>query len=159
MSKPPIHGRHRTVSASTILDAAGAALARIKQEDGLTDADLGAALGKSEDQAAKYRTGLACMDMVTFIRGIERWGGRFGNPVGSLVGIKLVDLDAGASTDRQKVSALSRLVARLNEALENDEIVDDDELGAVERAVEEAGQAIDHYRQRVRFGASAGQGH
>ena len=57
MSAPSIHGK--VVPASAILTALGDALSRIRQEDRLTWADLGAVLGKSEDQAAKYADGSA----------------------------------------------------------------------------------------------------
>jgi len=64
-------------SASAVLDAIASELTVIKHEDGLTDADLGRILGKSEDQAAKYRTGLAEMGIVAFAAGKREWNGRF----------------------------------------------------------------------------------
>ena len=64
-------------SASHVLQAIAAELSTIKHEDGLTDADIGRVLGKSEDQAAKYRTGLAEMGIVAFAAGKREWNGRF----------------------------------------------------------------------------------
>lgn len=54
MPSDTIHGKPPSFSASNILDTFAADLATIKREDRLTYADLGALLGKSEDQAAKY---------------------------------------------------------------------------------------------------------
>jgi len=69
--------RRTAYSASNAVDALAMALTEIKEQDHLTDADIGAVLGKSDDQAAKYRTGLATMDAVTFGRGKREWNGRF----------------------------------------------------------------------------------
>lgn len=56
-------------SASAVLDAIAAELTVIKHEDGLTYADIGRVLGKSEDQAAKYCAGFADMGVVSFAAG------------------------------------------------------------------------------------------
>ena len=69
--------RRTAFSASNVVDAIAVALTEIKHDDCLTDADIGALLGKCDDQAAKYRTGLATMDAVTFGRAKREWGGRF----------------------------------------------------------------------------------
>lgn len=77
MGNPTI-GRNRSVfSASHAVEALANALSRIKSEDGLTFADMGAMLGKSGDQAAKYCDGSATMDAVTFGRAKREWNGRF----------------------------------------------------------------------------------
>lgn len=50
--------QHRTVfSGSNVLNALATALSEIKDADDLTDADMGALLGKSADQARAYRRG------------------------------------------------------------------------------------------------------
>lgn len=77
MTDPTIHGNRASFSASAALSAIGRALSQIKAEDGLTYADLGALLGKSDDQAAKYCEGTAVMDAITFARGKREWGRRF----------------------------------------------------------------------------------
>ena len=77
MSRPTIHGRMTVFSASNALDCIGRALHEIKHEDGLTWEDVGAVLGVSDDQAAKYASGTASMSAVTFLRGWREWNGRF----------------------------------------------------------------------------------
>lgn len=67
----------RVFSASAVLDAVAADLSAIKEQDGLTDADIGRVVGKSEDQAAKYRTSLAEMGIVAFAAAKREWNGRF----------------------------------------------------------------------------------
>lgn len=77
MSKPLIHGNGRVVSASQILEQIGNALGRIRQDERLTWADIGAHLGKSEDQAAKYADATAEMGAVAVFRAWDLWGERF----------------------------------------------------------------------------------
>ena len=77
--------RERPVfSASSVLDVIGRDLSLIKSQDCLTYADLGAVLGKSEDQAAKYCEGSAAMDVVTFARAWREWNGRFAGGLAAL---------------------------------------------------------------------------
>lgn len=150
MSAPSIHGKYRSVPASKLLEALATSLSAIKDEDGLTDADLGAELGKHEDTAAKYRTALADMPATVLLRGISRWDGRFINRALALVGGKFVALESSEMSDRQGVTALMRAVLSLQEALEDDDIVDDAELAERRTLVEAAGQVIDRYRERLR---------
>lgn len=145
---PRIHRTYRSVSASEMMEAIGESLSAIKSEDGLTDADLGAELGKSEDQAAKYRTSLAEMPATVFIRACRRWNGRFANRVFGLFGGKLVMLDPGAGSDRAGQTALMRAVLALQDALEDD-VLDDVELVQRRAIIEEAGRAIDRWRNRL----------
>lgn len=84
MPDQPIHGNRPVFSASAALEAIGNALSEIKKDDRLTYADIGAVLGKSEDQAAKYCDGSATMDAVTFARGKREWNGRFTGPLDRL---------------------------------------------------------------------------
>lgn len=148
MSRPHIHGRYRTVPASKMLNALGESLEAIKREDGATDADLGAVLGKSDDAAARYRTALAEMPVVSFLRGCREWDGRFANGVLSLVGMKLTPLDANDGCDRQAVTALCSLLAKKSAALENDGVIDDQELEDMWPELEAAARHIDRLRQR-----------
>lgn len=77
MTNPTIAGKRPAYSASNALAALGRALSEIKAEDGLTWSDVGAILGVSDDQAAKYADGTAAMNAVTFGRGKREWNGRF----------------------------------------------------------------------------------
>lgn len=102
-------------SASAVLDAVASELTTIKHEDGLTDADLGRVLGKSEDQAAKYRTGLADMGLVSYAAGKREWNGRFTGALDRLC----VESRPVVSSDQQALTALADLTARLAKALED----------------------------------------
>jgi hypothetical protein len=105
-------------SASAVLDAVAAELSTIKHEDNLTDADLGRVLGKSEDQAAKYRTGLAEMGIVAFAAAKREWNGRFTGALDRLC----AESRPIASDDRPILTALFDLGSRLSKALEDGEI-------------------------------------
>jgi hypothetical protein len=155
MTKPTIHGRHRTISASMLLDTLGESLAAIKDEDRATDDDLGAVLGKSDDQAAKYRVGLAEMGVVAFLRGCEKWDGRFANGVLNKLGMKLVPLDAGQADAHTSVSSLMKAVLSLHEAAADDGVFDDVELAQRRSLIEDAGKVLDGLRERLTLKAVA----
>jgi hypothetical protein len=117
MNKPLIHGIHRAVSASQILQQLGDALSRIRQEDRLTWADIGAHLGKSEDQAAKYADGTAEMGAVACFRAWNLWGERFCGGAKSLFVKSHNDHDA-----RMAQSCVLRAALALAEALEDGDL-------------------------------------
>ncbi len=118
MSARQSTGSRPVFSASAVLDAIASELSTIKHEDGLTDADLGRVLGKSEDQAAKYRAGLAEMGVVAFAAAKREWNGRF---TGALD--RLCEESRPASVcDHSTLTALLDLGARLAKALEDGEI-------------------------------------
>lgn len=150
MTAPHFHGRYRTIPATLLLDTLGQSLAAIKTEDGATDADLGAVLGKSEDRAAAYRAGSGDMGIVSFLRGCREWDGRFANAVLALVGMRLEPLDADVGSDRASFTAVCELLTGLAAALEDDNIVDDEELRQLAPAIEKAGRHIDRLRSRLR---------
>jgi len=145
VSSPAIHRSYRVASASKLVEALADRLTVIKEEDGLTDADLGAVMHKGADQGAKYRTGLAEMGAVAFLRGCERWNGRFANDALALVGMKLVPLDAEPVSDRALQTRLAKLMLELSVALE-DGVIDDLEAARMKRTLIEAGEAIDARR-------------
>jgi hypothetical protein len=97
-------------------------LTEIKSVDDLTDADIGAILGKSGEQAAKYRTGLAEMGIVSFARGMREWGGRF---TGSLDRLCMGSRDTGVD-DRSCQSAILRAGLVLSIAMEDGGICAED---------------------------------
>jgi hypothetical protein len=149
MPKPTIVPRRGIVPASALLEAVGNDLTSIKSTDGLTDVDLGAALGVCDDQAGKYRSGLATMSLVTFLRGCQTWNGRFANGALGMLGMKLVDLESTSETDRSTLTTLTRLLLEMSVALEDDGLIDDAELKAMKTSLEEAGRSIDRLRQRL----------
>lgn len=148
MSTPPIVGRYRTVPASRLLDQLGDSLDAIKREDGLTDVDLGRVLGKSDDQAGKYRNGTADMGVVSLLYGIREWDGRFVNDVLALLGHKISPIETSAATDRDAMPALTGLLHEIATALADDGKIDDRELDHMWPALQEAGRAIDALRNR-----------
>jgi hypothetical protein len=148
MSHPLIVRAARLVSASKLIEALGSSLSRIKAEDELTDSDIGGALGKGTDQGAKYRTGLAEMGVVAFLRGCERWNGRFANDVLAEVGMKLVPIHTAEVTDQSLQTRLSKLMFEVSVALEDGKI-DDLEIARMKRTLVEAGEAIDCFRGKA----------
>ncbi|WP_267386517.1 hypothetical protein [Sphingomonas sp. GC_Shp_3] len=145
-----IHSRFRTVSASLLLDTLGRSLATIKREDEATDADLGAVLGKSPDRAEAYRKGAGDMGVVSFLRACGKWDGRFANDALALVGMKLIPIETGEGADREIVTALAELLAKVGAAVERDGNIHDDKLADMSRVLNTAGKHIDRLRDRRR---------
>lgn len=114
MNKPLIHGKARAVPASKILEELGNALSRIRQEDRLTWADIGAHLGKSEDQAAKYADGSAEMGAVACFKAWDLWGERFSGGAKALFERPFEKHDA-----HRAQSCVLRAALALAEALED----------------------------------------
>jgi len=117
MSTPRFHGSTRALSASQILEAAGNALGRIRQEDGLKWADIGAVLGKSEDQAAKYADGSAEMGLVAYIRAKIVFNGRFTGELDELIGKTKPNEDG-----QQAQSCILKAALALSVALEDGDL-------------------------------------
>ncbi len=90
MSGGKFHRLDRTISGSFLLEKLGDSLREIKNEDRLTDADLGRVLGKHADSVSTYRGGDGDMGVVSFLFGCEKWDGRFANPVLRHLGVKMV---------------------------------------------------------------------
>jgi len=126
-------------SASSVLEAIASELTVIKHEDGLTDADIGRVLGKSEDQAAKYRTGLAEMGIVAFAAGKREWNGRF---TGALERLCVESRPAGMP-GRTIESRVLKAALALSIALEDDNEIDAKEVRANRATIEAARDALD----------------
>lgn len=138
MSAPLIYRSRAVYSASNAVQAIADALTQIKAEDGLTDADIGAVLGKSDDQAAKYRTGLATMDAVTFGRGKSYWNGRFTGPFDRLC----VDSRPAKIDDHGTLTTILDLSAKLSVALADGRI-EPHEVQQYRSELENARDALD----------------
>jgi hypothetical protein len=134
-----------------MLETIGESLDRIKKEDGLTDVDLGRVLGKSDDQAGKYRAGAADMGIVSLLLGCREWDGRFINDALGLFGMKVVTVESSAVTDRETLTALTGLLNEVAIALADDGKIDDRELASMRTELEAAGRAIDTLRERLRL--------
>lgn len=138
MTAPRIHGNRTPYSASNVLNALGRALHEIKAQDALTWADMGAILGKSDDQAAKYAEGTATMDVITFGRARREWNGRFTGYFDMLCEESRV----GKVCDYSALTAVLDLANRLAVALENGEI-EPEEVRENRKHLEAARDAID----------------
>jgi hypothetical protein len=138
MPDPLIHGKRPVFSASSVLDAISRSLSEIKAEDRLTYSDLGALLGKSEDQAAKYCDGSATMDAVTFARAKREWNGRFTGYFDRLC----VESRPTVHTDRQAQSSVLEAALALSKALEDDNAIDRDEVRQNRTTLESARDAL-----------------
>lgn len=134
-------------SASNALDAVARAINEIKHEDCLTWADIGAVLGKSDDQAAKYAEGSATMDFVTFGRARHYWGTRFTHYFDQLCGAV-----PAKSDERHILTTILSAAGRISEALENDETVDAVEVAANRKVLSEAFDALGGLLQKVEMG-------
>ncbi|WP_420137872.1 hypothetical protein [Sphingomonas sp.] len=137
MSGPTIHGK--TLTASAILREVGNDLSLIRQQDGLTWADLGKVLGRSDDQAAKYADGSAEMGIVAFGFGRREWGTRF---TGSLDRL-LMGCRVDAECDRGRQSHVLRAALALSVALEDDDQITPDEVRANRATIENAIGALE----------------
>lgn len=152
-TKPQIHGRRSSFSASKAIERVGEDLEAIKKDDGLTWGDIGRVLGKSEDQASKYANGLAEMSVTSFLLGCREWNGRFANGVLSLIGMKLTETNAETTSDSEKLCRILRLAHLISAAmtdLETPGAIDDVELREIgSEALDEASRAIDALRARL----------
>lgn len=138
-------GSKPVFSASAAIECIARALTEIKAQDELTDADIGAVLGKSEDQAAKYRTGLATMDAVTFARGKREWNGRFTGYLDNLC----VMSRPGKVDDRQGHTSLLEAALAFSVALQDGEFSPDEVL-ANRSTLENARDAIEAQLRKLR---------
>ena len=145
MTKPTIHGNRGTLTASIIRAAIAQDLSQIKHEDGLTFADIGRILGKSEDQAAKYCDGTACMDAVTYSFARDEWNGRFTGTLDALIEARKPQ----GATDRQKLSAILGCAQEVALALEDDDQVCSNDVRKARRKLEAGREAIDELLRKL----------
>ena len=136
--------RKPVFSASAVLEAIASELSTIKHEDGLTDADIGRVLGKSEDQAAKYRTGLAEMGIVAFAAGKREWNGRLTGALDRLC----VDSRPGKVDDRKAQCTILEAALALSVALA-DGNVSREEVRANRATLEAARDAIEEQLRKL----------
>lgn len=148
MSDRVIPPAHKTVSGLKLVETLGESLSRIKHEDSLTDAELGRFLHKGVDAGKAYRTGYAEMPVTSFLRGCERWNGRFANDVLACVGMKLVPLSNAPIDGATLSTRVARLMLEISVAME-DGVIDDLEAQRMKRTLIEAGEAIDAVRGRA----------
>lgn len=133
----------RRLSASSIRQAIADDLLQIKAEDGLTFDDIGRVLGKSPDQAARYCDGTASMCAETYTFAREAWNGRFTGRLDALL-----HGSPDRTDDRKKHSSILRASLAIGLMLE-DESIDDEEIRANRKALEEGRDAIDKLLSRI----------
>ena len=150
MTLPLIHRKRGAIAASKMVDAVAQTLTSIREQDGLTWVDMGVAMGKSQDQAAKYATGLASMDFITFLRCCDTWNGRFANPVLGMIGQHVSEsaVCANMSDIRGGIIALMELILGLEHAMSDGEL-DDNEVDSMAMLIESAATMIDGLRDRL----------
>lgn len=151
MSKPPFHGKRPVYSASSATECIARALSEIKSQDRLTYADIGAVLGKSEDQAAKYCDGSAVMDFITFGRGKREWNGRFTGYFDRLC----IDSRPATLSDQQVQSTVLEAALVLSRALEDDNVITPREVIANRAALEDAKHVLDGLLRKASMAAVA----
>lgn len=110
MNAPSFHGTRRTFSASRAVDVQNAVLTSIKNDDGATWNDMGRVLGKSDDRAAAYANTASPIDLPTFLAGCREWGGRFADPLLSLVGGRWADAGSVCTGDDPASLTLAQLL-------------------------------------------------
>lgn len=138
--------RERVVfSASSVLDTIATALTTIRLEDGLTFADIGAVIGKSEDQAAKYCAGSATMDAIAYNRARREWNGRFDGGMQRLC----YDSRPTADADRMRQSKVLKAALALSIALEDDDEITPNEVRVNRGTIEQARDALDELLRKL----------
>ncbi len=148
MRNPLIHGARGYVPASKLVEQIAATLSTIKDEDKLTYAELGSAIGRSDDQAAKYCEGSATMDAPTFLRACNTWNGRFANPVMALFNLHVEEQAARNVGDvPHLLLGMTHLSASLQQAM-LDQQLDDEEIVAMHPFIEVVGGLVDYLRER-----------
>jgi hypothetical protein len=149
MPDQTIHGIRPVFSASAALEAAGRALNEIKASDRLTWSDIGAVLGVSEDQAAKYADGTATMNFVTFGRGKREWNGRFTGYFDRLC----EESRPGMESDRECEGTVLKAALALSMALADDNKITAREIRANRATIENARDALTALLGRVAVAA------
>jgi hypothetical protein len=149
MTAPLIVGRRAIVPASLLLNTIGGSLDVIRKADGLTLGDVGAVLGKSEDQAGKYITGTAEMGIVSYHRAMQAWNGRFANEALALIQAKAIRLQPTTEAVRGISSKLAATALKVARALEDNNQIDDPELKDMAEEVHSLGEALDTLRHRL----------
>lgn len=139
MVDPQFHGKPPVFSASAVLAQIADALSCIKSEDRLTFSDLGAVLGVSEDQAAKYCDTSSTMNAVTYARAKREWNGRFTGGVDRLCH----DSRPAKQHDRSRESKVLKAALSLSIALSDDDEISADEVRANRATIEAARDALD----------------
>jgi transcriptional regulator with XRE-family HTH domain len=166
MTEPQFHGRWRSFSVSNAVDTLGAALRTIKDEDNLSWKEVGRILGKSDDRASDYASGLSEMPVGAFLLACREWNGRFANAALALIGQKIAPLNSDDIEDTDKLCRLLRLAHLISAAIADSKspgVIDDEELEGFSTAdLDDAERAIAALRARkdalagnvVKLGAS-----
>lgn len=133
-------------SASSVRDTIASTLATIKDEDGITYADLGRVLGKSTDRAEAYCKGdFSDMSGFSLLAAWREYNGRFIGPIRDLVEQSRLN----APCDRQGHTSIIEASLALSVALQDGEISPEEVL-ANRSTLENARDAIDAQLRKLR---------
>jgi hypothetical protein len=133
-------------SASSVRDTIAATLATIKDEDGITYADLGRVLGKSTDRAEAYCKGdFSDMSGFSLLAAWREYNGRFIGPIRDLVEHSRLN----APCDRQGHTSIIEASLALSVALQDGEISPEEVL-ANRSTLENARDAIEAQLRKLR---------
>jgi len=139
-------GKRAVYTDANALEAIGRALREIKNDDGLTWSDVAKVLGiESDDQAAKYASGLAAMKVTAFGRAKREWNGRFTGYFDRLC----EDSRPGKNCDHSGQTSILAAALALSVALEDGEI-DADEVRANRATLENARDALEAQLAKLR---------
>lgn len=144
MGSQTFHSNRVVFSEQSLVASLAKALGEIKHQDGLTLDDVAAVLGKCPDQSAKYITGDAKMDAVTYHRGKREWGSRFTGYAD-----RLCDESRPSANDRECETSLLKAALALSVALADDNAITPREIRANRSTIEDARDALDRLLGRV----------
>jgi transcriptional regulator with XRE-family HTH domain len=144
MTAPHIQRRFLTIADTVMTAELGASLRAIRDEDGVTTADLAKSLGRSKASAERYIAGERAMPFSTFVRGCKQWDGRFADGVLAYAGMRLVPIEAVPLTGQQGLAGVCSFAAKLAEAL-RDGIIDAVEEKDLRPSARQLLRYLDHF--------------
>ena len=143
--------KRHVFSASSVRDKIAETLLAIKEEDGITYADLGRVLGRSGDRAEAYCTGdFSDFPAFSLLAAWREYNGRFIGPIRDLV----ENSRPGKPDDRHGHTALLQAALALSVALEDGKGISRAEVLANRSVLEGARDALDAQLAKLRLGVA-----
>lgn len=139
-------GSNRVFSASNATGVIAETLKAIKEEDGLTYADLGRVLGKGADAASNYCEGSAEMGVIAFMLAWREWNGRFSGPIKRFC----EETRPKSVDDRIASHAVLSAATVLSEALARGDILDAEDIRRNRPTLEQASDALEALLTKIR---------
>jgi transcriptional regulator with XRE-family HTH domain len=132
-------GSRRVFSASNATQVIAETLKAIKEEDGMTYADLGRVLGKGADAASNYCEGSAEMGVIAFMLAWREWNGRWSGPVKRFC----EETRPKAVDDRIASHAVLSAATALSQALSDGNMLDAEDIRKNRAALEQGRDALE----------------